>query len=226
MTSFAALGAYYIGVNVYSALKGFMKYMVLPRANLKARYGGGWALVTGASDGLGKQYSLELARSGFNIVLMARDQTKIDVVAKEIKDTYGVETRSILYDFSKLASQESAQALKDLLEAELKGVDVSILVNNVGCAKYGSLDTHTVWDSMRQINVNINSQTYMSMFMLPRLIARESRSAMINVSSIVYYSPGGMVPVYSATKSYNYALSESIRDAHSDKLDVLTVCPG
>lgn len=73
VTSFAALGAYYIGVNTYAVLKGFMKYMVLPRANLKARYGGGWALVTGASDGLGKQYSMELARSGFNIILMARD---------------------------------------------------------------------------------------------------------------------------------------------------------
>ena len=47
--------------------------MVLPRRNLKSRYGGGWALVTGASDGIGKEYSMELAKSGFNIVLMARD---------------------------------------------------------------------------------------------------------------------------------------------------------
>ena len=54
VTGFAALGAYYIGTNIYAAMKGFTKYMVLPRPNHKARYGGGWALVTGASDGIGK----------------------------------------------------------------------------------------------------------------------------------------------------------------------------
>ena len=54
VTSFAAIGAYYLGVNIYSALRGLMKYMVMPRHDLSARYGGGWALVTGASDGIGK----------------------------------------------------------------------------------------------------------------------------------------------------------------------------
>ena len=103
-----------------------------------------------------------------------------------------------------------------MLKAELKGVDVSILVNNVGCAKYASLDQHSIWDSMRQVNVNINSQTYMSMFVLPRLLKRESRSAVINVSSIAALKPGGMVPVYSATKAYNLALSAAMQDQYRD----------
>ena len=58
VTSFAALGAYYIGLNAWAVLKGFTKYLILPRRNLKSRYGGGWALVTGASDGIGKEYSM------------------------------------------------------------------------------------------------------------------------------------------------------------------------
>lgn len=131
----------------------------------------------------------------------------------------------MIYDFSKLSTEESAEQLKSLLEENLKDVDVSILVNNVGCAKYAALDKHTIWDSMRQVNVNVNSQTYMSMFLLPKLLARESRSAMINVSSVAAYYPGGMVPVYCATKSYNWTLSESMRDAYSDKMDFLTVTP-
>ena len=98
-------------------------------------------------------------------------------------------------------------------------------MNNVGCAKYGSLDQQTVQDSLRQINVNINSQTYMSMFMLPKLLARESRSAMINVSSSTAKNPGGMVPIYSATKSYNWTLSMCMANAYSSKIDVLTVVP-
>ena len=65
----------------------------------------------------------------------------------------------------------------------------------------------------------------MSMFLLPRLLARESRGAIINVSSVAALSPGGMVPVYSATKAYNLSLSECMRDAYGDKLDVLTVTP-
>ena len=54
VTGFAAIGTYYLGTHIYTIMKGFMKYCVLPRRNLVARYGGGWALVTGSSDGIGK----------------------------------------------------------------------------------------------------------------------------------------------------------------------------
>ena len=73
VTGFAAIGTYYLGKSLYGAMNAFVKYCMLPRRNLHARYGGGWALVTGASDGLGKEYCMELAKSGFNIILMARD---------------------------------------------------------------------------------------------------------------------------------------------------------
>ena len=136
-----------------------------------------------------------------------------------------METKVIVYDFSELASVESAEALKVLLEKELANVDLSILVNNVGCAKFATLDKHTIWDSMRQINVNINSQTYMSMFLLPKLLGRDSRSAMINISSVAAYSPGGSLPIYCASKSYNWVLSECMRNAYSEQMDVLTVTP-
>lgn len=73
LTGFAAIGTMYLGMNAWTALKGFWKYCMVWRLNHKVRYGGGWALITGASDGIGKQYSHELARCGFNIILMARD---------------------------------------------------------------------------------------------------------------------------------------------------------
>ena len=98
-TAFATIGTYYACQHVYTLLRGFTKYCLLPRRNLKQRYGGGWALVTGASDGLGKQYCFELARSGFDIVLMARNKEKLEAVAKEIRDTYSVCTKVLVYDF-------------------------------------------------------------------------------------------------------------------------------
>lgn len=80
---------------------------------------------------------------------------------------------------------------------------------------------------MRLINVNVNTQTYMSMFLLPKLLARSSRSAIINVSSVVAHKPYimGILPVYCATKSYNWTLSEAMRESYSDKIDILTVTP-
>ena len=225
LTGFAAVGTMYLGMNTWAVLRGFFKYCFAYRLDLKKRYGGGWALVTGASDGIGRAYCNELARSGLDIILMARNQEKLDAAAKELREAHKVQTRTIVYDFSQLSTQESAEELQALLDGALKDLDVSILVNNVGCAKFASLDQHSIWDSMRMINVNINSQTYMSMFLLPRLLKRESRSAVINVSSVAAYSPGGMVPVYSATKAYNFALSTAMQDQFGDKLDVLTVTP-
>ena len=69
----ASLGALVVSQSVYDGVKDFFKYCIAWRLNLKDRYGGGWALVTGASDGCGKQYCFELARSGFDIILMARN---------------------------------------------------------------------------------------------------------------------------------------------------------
>ena len=111
----AGLGAYQFGKWSWWVLNGFFKYCMLPRKNLKSRYGGGYALVTGASDGIGKEYARNLAKSGFDIILMARDQTKLDIVAMEIRQEFKVQTIVIYYDFSKLATLESVHELKTIL---------------------------------------------------------------------------------------------------------------
>ena len=80
----AAFGAFYLGKHLYSALAGLTKYFLLPRMNLKQRYSGGWVVVTGASDGIGKAYCEAFAKEGFNIVLIARNLDKLNAVAKKI----------------------------------------------------------------------------------------------------------------------------------------------
>ena len=121
------------------------------------RYGGGWAVVTGATDGIGKAYCDEFAKSGFNIVLMARNSQKLEKVATEIQNKYKVLTKVIVYDFGKLSTLESANDLKSMLNHELKDIDISILANNVGEARVGNFHKRRTWDVMSQINVNINS---------------------------------------------------------------------
>ena len=180
--------------------------------------------MTGASDGIGKEYARELARSGFNIVLMARDKAKLDAVAEGIKRDFKVTTIVVVFDFSKLATLASVEQLRTVLNKHLPA-DISILVNNVGCSKSGVLDRHSVWDAMRQINVNVNSQLYMTHCLLPRLLERPSRSAIINVSSVAAETMSGFLPIYTGTKTFNLAMSRSLHDAYKDKIDVMAVTP-
>ena len=81
MIPFALLGVLTLGSFTWKALAGITKYFVLPRKNLFSRYGKGWAIVTGASDGLGKQYAFELAKENFHIILVGRDEAKLKFVA-------------------------------------------------------------------------------------------------------------------------------------------------
>jgi NADPH:quinone reductase-like Zn-dependent oxidoreductase len=145
LTAFAVYGAWYLTKCAWYGFSSVSKYMLLPRRNHKTRYGGGWAVVTGSSDGIGKQYATELAKSGLNIVLVARNQEKTQAVAKEISELYKVETKVVVYDFAKLSTEESVHELEQHLKKELDGLDISILVNNVGTASFGSFHEFT-WE--------------------------------------------------------------------------------
>ena len=83
----AAISVFMLAKWIFDTLCGFKKYILTPSHDLIKRYGeGSWALITGASDGIGKAYAQELASRGFNIVLMARNQEKTDNVSNEIKN--------------------------------------------------------------------------------------------------------------------------------------------
>ena len=87
----ASIGSLVLASKALSSARSLLKYFVWPRANLANRYGrGSWALISGASNGLGKAYCFELAREGFNIILMGRDKAKTEAVAEEIRTATGV----------------------------------------------------------------------------------------------------------------------------------------
>lgn len=103
--------------------------VLAPAANYK-KYGakqGKWAVVTGASDGLGKEYALQLAAKGLNIVLVSRTQSKLELLAADIESKYHVQTRVVAFDAS--SGKESNY---DAVAGAIDGLPVTILINNVG----------------------------------------------------------------------------------------------
>ena len=96
LTGFAIVGAYHLFTHhAWPTWLGVWRHIIRPRRDLIARYGGNWAVVTGGSDGIGEAYCYELAKSGFNIVIVSRTMEKMETVAQKLRDEYKVEAKII-----------------------------------------------------------------------------------------------------------------------------------
>ncbi|KAK0141808.1 Very-long-chain 3-oxoacyl-CoA reductase-A [Merluccius polli] len=147
---------------------------------------GQWAVVTGATDGIGKAYAEELARRGFNIVLISRSQEKLDDSKCE------VQTKTIAADFS-------ATDIYPKIEEGLAGLEIGILVNNVGVS-YGYPEYFLSIPNLdsfvnTMINVNIASVCRMTTMVLPRMVERKT-GAILNISSASALSPAPLLTAF------------------------------
>ncbi|XP_038852317.1 very-long-chain 3-oxoacyl-CoA reductase-B isoform X2 [Salvelinus namaycush] len=174
---------------------------------------GKWAVVTGATDGIGKAYAEELARRGFSIVLISRTQEKLDEVAKSIESKYGVETKSIAADFS-------ATDIYPKIEAGLTGLEVGVLVNNVGMSySYPEFFLNVPnLDSFinTMVNINITSVCQMTRMVLPGMVERR-KGAILNISSASGMYPCPLLTVYSASKAFVDFFSRGLEAEYRSK---------
>lgn len=171
--------------------------------SLVDRYGN-WAVITGSTDGIGKQYAREFASKGINIVLISRSQSKLVQVANEIEKDYPVKTKWITADFS-----EGEKTYKHI-EQELAGIPVGILVNNVGRMydfpdELGKISQELLWNL---INVNIGAVTMMTRILVNGMKTR-GKGAIVNISSGSELQPMPYMAVYAASKVYvkNFTLA-------------------
>ncbi|XP_052757892.1 inactive hydroxysteroid dehydrogenase-like protein 1 [Galleria mellonella] len=173
---------------------------------------GVWAAVTGSSDGIGKQYALELARRGCNVILISRNPDKLRAVADQIEREHKVKTKIIIADFSLGAE------VYPKIEQELKDIPIGILVNNVGMnydypMRLCELPSSKMWDV---INVNVGAVTAMSRMVLPGMVSR-GRGAVVNVSSGSELQPLPLMTVYAATKAYVRSFTLALREEYASK---------
>ncbi len=187
----------------------------------KKRLAGQCALVTGASSGIGAEIAKELAREGANVVLVARRVERLEALAKEIKDAYGVEAKALAFD---LGEPNAAQSLFD--QTEGAGLEVDVLVNNAGFGAYDEF-VNVDWDRYAaMIQLNIVALTQASRVWLPKMIARR-HGYLMNIASVGAYTPCPTFGVYAATKAYVRNLTEAIGfELKGTGVNAICVSPG
>ena len=161
------------------------------------------ALITGAGKGIGKAVAIALAKEGVNVILMARTQSDLDEVAKEVK-ALGVKSLTLIADVADINSVNTAVE-KALVE--FKTID--ILVNNAGIAAFGKfLELEpTAWENI--IKVNLMGTYYVTRAVLPNMIERQTGD-IINISSTAGLNGNAMTSAYSASKFAVLGLTDSL----------------
>lgn len=197
----------------YRTLSVFLQIFLLPGHSLN-RYGakkGAWAIVTGASDGIGKEFAFQLAKAGFNVFLVARNIELLNATATEIATKYSVSTKTASIDFAKCD-----EAAYEALSAKLQGLDIGVLVNNVG--KSHAMPAYLV-DTPKEeisdiISINVNATLRVTYAVLPGMIQRK-RGLILNIGSFAGAIPSPMLATYSGTKAFiatfTSALAEEVR---------------
>ncbi|KAL4066299.1 hypothetical protein V8B97DRAFT_2025464 [Scleroderma yunnanense] len=209
------IGIFTITRFLFRTFLALVETLVLPGKSLK-KFGAGkgaWAVVTGASDGLGKEFALQLASAGFNILLVARNQAMLSDVADEIaRRTEGrAESKIYLIDFVR----NDPNTLNGL-EILLRSLDVGVLVNNVGLSY--SLMSYFVESREQEnddiITVNINAMLRVTRAILPGMV-QSKRGLILNIGSFAGLIPTPLLAIYSGSKAFvstfTSALAEEVK---------------
>ena len=192
--------------------------------DIKLAYGdGSYCLVTGCTEGIGRAFAKEVASRGMNLVLVARNKDKLEAVKKQIEEECPkVKIVVVVADFTEC---NKAEFMPNLLK-EVKDLDISLLVNNVGISHFDKFDECSLQQVTNLVIVNTLSQTVMLHEFLPRLNKRGSRSAVINLSSCLAVSPSNWLPLYTATKAFSSYLTQGLELTDQYKnIDFQDLCP-
>jgi short-subunit dehydrogenase len=188
------------------------------RPEFRARYGP-WAIVAGASVGLGAAFAEELASAGLNLVLIARRAQQLEALAAELRARHGVEVRLLAIDLA-------APDLLEQLRAGTDGLDVGLLVYNAASVLIGPFLEQTLAEKLRVIDVNCRGPLILADELGRRMVAR-GRGGILLMASLAATLGSPLVATYAATKAFNLVLAEGLWDELSGRgIDVLACRPG
>ena len=180
----------------------------------------GTALITGASSGIGAIYADRLARRGYDLVLVARNQERLSQLANRLTADTGRNVRTVVAD---LESAEDLRRVEELLRSD---ESLTMLINNAGIGSAAPLLQANVDTMESMIDLNVTALTRLTYAVAPAFVARGA-GTIVNISSGVAVAPEFLNGVYGASKAFVLALSQSLKHELADKgVRVQVVLPG
>jgi short-subunit dehydrogenase len=178
-------------------------------------------LITGASTGIGYEMAFQLAAKKYHLILAARSIDKLEVIQKELSPKYDIEVITIEVD---LSLKEEAQHLYEATKS--KNLLVTGLINNAGVGLYGQFENLSLTGELKMIELNVASLVTLTKLYGKDMIERKSGRIM-NVASILSFLPFPYYSVYSATKAFVLAYSETTAaELEGTGVILTTLCPG
>lgn len=180
-----------------------------------------WALITGASSGIGKCYAQFLAATGRNLVLTARRADALAALGRSLESAHGIRTLSVPKDLSVPTS-----AAEIYREVTAQGIEVDLLINNAGFGEYGLIHEVSLESNQRMIQLNVVALAALTQSFLEPMVTRK-RGTIINVASTAAFQPLPYMATYAATKAFVLSFTEALWAEYRHRgVRVLAVCPG
>ncbi|MGE7687530.1 SDR family NAD(P)-dependent oxidoreductase [Peribacillus simplex] len=182
---------------------------------------GNWALVTGASSGIGEQFARQLAKEGGDLVLVARSKNKLENLASELRKKHGVKVEVIPTDLGKEGAPGELYR-----QCQLLNLEIELLVNNAGFATHGLFEQVSGVRQHEEVMLNVAAVVDMTHLFLPDMLCRNS-GAVINVASTAGFQPLPYMAVYGATKAFVLSFTQALWwENRNSGVQFLTLCPG
>ena len=161
-------------------------------------------LITGASSGIGEAFARRLAALGRNVLLVARSEDKLVTLCNELGRNHPVRAQYVVLDLSQPDSSSRLFA-----EAEKRGLEIDMLVNNAGFGSMGDFEKRDLARELNMIDLNVKSLVELTYRFLAPMRARK-RGTIINVASTAGFQPVPFMATYAATKAFVLSFSEAV----------------
>src|SRR5271170_1322181 len=182
---------------------------------------GKWALVTGASAGIGAELARQLAAGGTHLVLTARRRERLEALSSGLRATHGVQTEILVADLVQPAAPEQIYFF-----TKQKGIAIDLLINNAGFGQYGELAQVEPQRLLEMVQVNCSAVVYLTRLYLPQMLARH-RGDILILASTASFQAVPYISVYAATKAFDLLFAEGLAEEVARfGVRVCALCPG
>ncbi len=189
--------------------------------NSRNRWAGKWALVTGASAGIGLALAEQLAAGGANLVLTARRTDRLEKLAAELSSKHGIEAVAFAADLSQPGASREIHAF-----TTGKGIDVELLINNAGFGMFGYIHEADESRLAEMVQVNCTAVVQLTRLYIPAMVERRHGDILI-VASTAAFQAVPFISAYAATKAFDLIFAEGIaEELRQFGVCVCALCPG